>query len=367
MRVPYSYLDRQFTNIEPILDDIRKLVASGDFTLGAPVAEFEARFAKHVGTRHAIGVDSGTDALTLALQAVGVRAGDEVITAPNTFIATVGAIVAAGARPIFVDVNAEHNIDPALIERAMTPRTRALVPVHLSGNPADMPTILDIARRRGVPVVEDACQAFTAAIDGRAVGSFGAVAAFSLHPLKPLNVWGDGGVITTDSDAIAAELRLRRNHGLRDRDTVDVFGVNSRLDSLHAVVGNHLVDAVPAITERRIQHARRLDGRLSALTGDITIPPRRRGVRHVYQTYVVQARRRDELLRFLQAQGVEAKVHYPVPVHLQPASRELGGKPGDFPVCETQAREIITLPAHQHLTDDEVDYVAEQVTKFYGR
>jgi dTDP-4-amino-4,6-dideoxygalactose transaminase len=367
MRVSYSYLDKQFADPDAILADIRELVRRGDYTLGAAVAEFEARYARMVGVRHAVGVGSGTEALTLSLQAVGVRPGDEVVTAPNTFVASVGAIVAAGARPVFVDVNAEHTIDVALIERALTPRTRALLPVHLSGNPADMPAILDIGRRRGVPVVEDACQAFTAAIDGRAVGTFGTAAGFSLHPLKPLNVWGDAGIIVTDSAALAEHLRLRRNHGLRDRDTVEIFGVNSRLDTLQAIVGLHLLDKTAAVTERRIEHARRLDAGLAPLAPRITIPPRRPGIRHAYLTYVVQAQDRGGLVRFLSERGIEAKIHYPVPVHLQPAAEDLGYKAGDFPECERQAREIVTLPAHQYLTNDQLDYVVEQVREFYSR
>ncbi|HET7874921.1 MAG TPA: DegT/DnrJ/EryC1/StrS family aminotransferase [Methylomirabilota bacterium] len=368
MRVPYSYLERQFADkVDAILADLRALVRTGDYTLGQAVGEFEGRYARILGVRHAIGVNSGTEALTLALQAVGVRPGDEVITAPNTFIASVGAVVAAGARPVFVDVNTEHNIDPSLIEAAITPRTRALLPVHLSGNPADMPAILEIARRRGLAVVEDACQAFTAAIDGRPVGSFGEAAGFSLHPLKPLNVWGDGGMIVTSSDALADHLRLRRNHGLRNRDTVEIWGVNSRLDTIQAIVGLHLLDDILAITDRRIENAHHLDAGLTRLAPEITIPPRRPGVRHAYLTYVVQARDRDGLVRFLLERGVEAKVHYPVPVHLQPAAKDLGYKLGDFPVCERQAREIVTLPAHQHLTPAELDYVIEQGGRFYGR
>lgn len=366
-RVPYSYLERQFADVDAILEDIKALVATGDFTLGAAVVDFEARFARLVGTRHAVGVNSGTEALTLALAGVGVGPGDEVITAPNTFIATVGAIVAAGARPVFVDVNREHNIDPRLIEAAITPRTRALLPVHLEGNPADMAAIGAIAERHRLAVVEDGCQSFTAAIDGRRVGTFGRAAGFSLHPLKPLNVWGDAGMIVTDDDALADHLRLRRNHGLRDRDTVEIFGVNSRLDTLQAIVGGHLLDGVLAATARRIAHAQRLDAGLADLAGDVTIPPRRAGVRHVYQIYVVEARDRNGLLEFLLDRGIEAKVHYPVPVHLQPAARDLGYRLGDFAVCEQQARDIITLPTHQHLTDGEVDYIVEQVRRFYGR
>lgn len=366
-RIAYSYLDRQFADVEDILDDLRALVASGDFTLGAALGEFETRFARLVRTRHAIGVGSGTDALTLALRAVGVGPGDEVITAPNTFVATVGAIVAAGARPVFVDVGRDHNLDPTRLDAAITPRTRAVVPVHLEGNPADMPAIGAIAARRGLVIVEDACQALTAAIEGEFVGGFADAGAFSLHPLKPLNVWGDGGVIVTDSDAIADRLRLRRNHGLRGRDTVECWGVNSRLDTLQAVVGLHLLGGVMAATDRRIQNARRLDAGLADLRPFVTIPPRRPGDRHVYQIYVIEARDRDELLRFLVGRGVEAKVHYPVPLHLQPAARGLGYRAGDFPECERQAREILTLPAHQHLEDDEIDFTIEQVHDFYAR
>jgi len=174
-------------------------------------------------------------------------------------------------------------------------------------------------------------------------------------------------MIVTDSDTLADHLRLRRNHGLRDRDTVEIFGVNSRLDTLQALVGLHLLDTTGAVTERRIGHARRLDAGLAPLAPHITVPPRRPGVRHAYLTYVVQAQDRDGLVRFLVERGVEAKVHYPVPVHLQPAAKDLGYKPGDFPVCERQAREIVTLPAHQHLTFDQLDYVVEQVTEFYSR
>jgi dTDP-4-amino-4,6-dideoxygalactose transaminase len=367
MRVPFSYLERQFAEADAIIEDIRALVRAGDFTLGRAVAEFEARFAKAVGVRHAIGVGSGTEAITLALQAAGVRPGDEVVTAPNTFIATLGAIVAAGARPVFVDVDEQHALDPARLEAAITPRTRAIVPVHLWGNPADMPAILAIADRCGIPVVEDACQSFTAAIDGRAVGSWGVAGAFSLHPLKPLNVWGDGGVIVTDSDALAEHLRLRRNHGLRDRDTVEIFGVNSRLDTLQAIVGNHLIDRVTAITDARIANAARLDAGLAPLADVVRHAPRRARARHVYQIYVVRAQRRDELVRFLNERGVEAKVHYPVPLHLQPAAQTLGYKRGDFRACEAEADEIVTLPAHQHLGAAELDDVVEQVRSFYRR
>src|SRR5581483_4645953 len=215
--------------------------------------------------------------------------------------------------------------------------------------------------------VEDACQAVGASIDDRPVGSFGDAAAFSLHPLKNINVWGDGGVIVTRSQSLAAVLRLQRNHGLVSRDEVEVFGVNSRLDTLHAVIGNRLIATLPWITERRIANAQRLDAALADLGDDVRIPRRRAGVRHVYHLYVVRAARRDALVAHLNAEGVEAKIHYPIPMHLQPAARYLGHRAGDFPVAEADARSIVTLPAHQHLAEAEIDHVAASVRAFYGR
>ena len=365
MRVPYSYLKRQFADVETYLDDIRAVVASGDFTLGAAVSQFEENFARLTGLPHVVGVASGTDALMISLKAVGVGPGYEVITAPNTFVATVGAIVMTGARPVFVDVNEVYAIDPAKIEAAITPRTKAIMPVHLSGNPADMPAVMEIAQRRGLAVVEDAAQAILATIDGKHVGSFGAAAGFSLHPLKNLNVWGDGGLIATTSAEMAEKLRLWRNHGLKGRDEVAFYAHNSRLDSLQAVVGNRLLGQVEEITARRIANARRFDETFKELAEFITIPTRDERFREVYHTYVLQAKDRDGLVAHLLDNGVEVKVHYPIPLHLQEASKGLGYCAGDFPVCEEQCRTIFTLPVHQHLTEAELDHVIEQVHRFY--
>ncbi len=366
MRVEYSYLGRQFAEIDETLDRIRALVRSGDFTLGQPVAEFERRFAKLQGARYAIGVNSGTDAIALSLKALGVGPGDEVITAANTFIATAGAIVQVGARPVFVDVDETYNIDPNQIERAITSRTKALLPVHLCGRPADVPAVLDIARRHDLPVVEDAAQAINAAIDGTFVGNFGVTGCFSLHPLKNLNVWGDGGIIVTNSPEVEQRLRLIRNHGLANRDVVEIFGVNSRLDSLQAVVGLSLIDQAVDITNARIANAQRYDAAFADLAPHVTLLPRSARIREVYHTYVIQAQDRDDLLAFLLDHDIEAKVHYPTSLHLQPASRQLGYKEGDFPVAEAQARSILTLPVHQHLERDEVEYVIGCVRQFYG-
>ena len=366
MRVPYSYLDQQFAEVDTYLSDIRDLVMSGDFTLGAAVSEFEERFAELCGLPYAVGVSSGTDALAMSLEAVGVGPGDEVITTPNTFVATVGAIVMTGARPVFVDNNEEYTIDAGLIEEAITPRTKAIMPVHLTGIPADMPAIMEIADRRGIPVIEDAAQAILASINGKHVGSWGETAGFSLHPLKNLNVWGDGGVIVTRSAELAERLKLMRNHGLADRDTVVLYGQNSRLDSLQAVVGNRLISETHPITDSRIANAMRYDQGLADLGEYVKIPARKPGVKQVYHTYVIQASDRDGLLHHLEAQGIEAKVHYPIPMHLQKASENLGYKQGDFPVCERHCGTILSLPVHQHLSSEQVDWAIGQVHEYYS-
>ena len=365
IRVKFSYLDRQFDEVDLYLKEIQDLVKSGDFTLGKPLVEFERRFAELCGMPYAVGVASGTDALQLSLEILGIGPGDEVITTPMTFIATVGAIVMAKARPVFVDSEDGFVIDASKIEAAVTRRTKAILPVHYTGNVADMPAISKIAARHGLKMIEDACQSIKATLDGKPVGSWGETACFSLHPLKNLNVWGDGGMIVTRSKELAEKLRLYRNHGLVNRDEVLIFGHNSRLDTLQAVVGNRLIGDVEAITERRIAVAGRYDEAFRELEGFIQIPRRRKGVKHVYHLYLVRVKRRDELLNFLNQNGVEAKVHYPIPVHLQEAARSLGYKRGDFPVCEEDCRNIITLPAHQHLTDEEIEYTIEQVRSFY--
>lgn len=365
MNVPYSYLDQQFANIDDYLEDVRTLVQSGDFTLGKPVTEFEERFAKLCGLPYAIGVGSGTDALILSLKMIGVGPGDEVITAPNTFISTVGAIAMVGARPIFVDNNQEYTIDADKIEQAITPKTKAILPVHLTGCPADMPRIMAIAKRHNLLVVEDAAQAILAKIDGKHVGSWGETACFSLHPLKNLNVWGDGGVIVTRSAELCRKLKLFRNHGMNTRDEIEFFSHNSRLDSLQAVIGNRLIREVENITNKRIANAQQYDEAFKDLKEHITIPPRRPNVQQVYHTYVLRVKNRDELLRHLIEWGIRAKVHYPIPVHLQRAAAYLGYKKGDFPVCEKDCKTIITLPVHQHLTPEELEHVIDCVRAFY--
>jgi len=239
------------------------------------------------------------------------------------------------------------------------------MPVHLTGNPADMPRIMEIANRHNLYVIEDACQAVSASINGQPVGSFGIAGCFSFHPLKNLNVWGDGGIIVTDSKELFDKIVLLRNHGLKNRDEVELFGFNSRLDTLQAIVANRLLNVLDTITNIRIRNAKIYDDALSNIVEYITIPPRKSNVKQVYHTYVILAKQRNKLGAYLAEKGIEAKVHYPIPIHLQQASKYLGYKEGDFPVCEAQAKSIITLPVHQHLTDDEITYVIDNIRRFY--
>jgi aminotransferase EvaB len=365
MRVSFSYLSRQFADVDSYLADVRKLVLSGDFTLGKVVTDFEHQFAALCHMPYAIGVGSGTDALILSLKILGIGAGDEVITAANTFIATVGAIAMTGAKPVFVDSDDGYTIDPHLIEAAITPRTKAILPVHYTGNVANMPAIMKIAKKHGLIVVEDACQSISGAFDSNPVGSWGETACFSLHPLKNLNVWGDAGVIVTRSDELNRKLRLFRNHGLVNRDEVEFFGHNSRLDSLQAVIGLRLIAQTQFITSQKIANARRLDESFADLPDFIRIPKRPANIKHVYHLYILRVNRRDELLAYLQQNGIDARVHYPIPMHLQKSAAHLGYKRGDFPVAERDSEESITLPAHQHLTDDELEYMIQKVRNFY--
>jgi len=365
-RVPYNYLPEQFADIEAIVAEWRQLAATTEFTLGPWVEAFERKFAAFVGARHVISTNTGTDALILGLRAVGVGIGDEVITVTNTFYATVGAIVAVGARPVFVDCDERYQIDVARLPTAITSKTKAIVPVHWAGCSPDIVAIMDIANAHGIAVVEDACPAVGASIGGRHAGTFGACGAFSMHPLKPLNVMGDGGMVATDRDDLAAWMRKYRNHGMVNRDHIEFWGVNMRLQPLQAIVGSHVLDTVPEIVRRRGANAKLLDAGLSRLNEFVTVPERPTGNVEAYQLYQASFARRDDLLRFLIERGIEAKVHYPLPLHLQRAARSLGHKPGDFPVSERQAAEILTIPAHQYIAAEQIHYVMEQIGHFYG-
>jgi dTDP-4-amino-4,6-dideoxygalactose transaminase len=365
VKVPYLSLQSQFQD-EVLWVAVKKQIDACQFILGPEVERFESRFADLCGVPFAICVNSGTDALFLALRALDVGPGDEVITVPNSFIATTGAIVASGAKPVFVDVGPDYNMDVALIKAAISSRTKVILPVHLTGNPADILNITAIASENNLRIVEDAAQAVGAMIGGGRVGSFGDFGCFSLHPLKNLNVCGDGGVVTTKSAELAEKIRMLRNHGLKNRDEIEFFGYNSRMDSLRAAVANHMMEKLEGVMGVRQRNARIYDARLSELDGFVILPPRRKDAVPVFHTYVVQVQKRASLISYLAEHGVETKVHYPVPNHLQKPCREWGHRKGDFPVCERQAEMIISLPIHQFLEEEHIRYVTDLVRSFYG-
>ena len=362
--INHNYLEEQFADHEVIWTKMREVVLRGDFTLGSEVDLLEKEYANLCATRHAIGVGSGTDALFLSLKVLGIGEGDEVITTAFTFYATIGAIVTAGAKPVFCDIGDDHNINAALIEAKITPATKAILPVHWSGKPCDMDAIEALASKHNLAIVGDACHAISATYKGRTAGSLGTLACFSFHPLKNLNVWGDGGIITTNSDILADKLRLMRNHGLVGRDECRMFAYNSRLDTIQAVVARHLLNKIHHITEARVEHADYFDQKLSAVA-QIIIPQRDAEIYQVYHIYSICCQRRSELQKYLIENGVDAKVHYPVPMHLQPAADYLGHKKGDFPIAERIADNTLSLPVHEFITRDQQDYVIKLIKAFY--
>jgi len=366
MLVNYGYLHQQFADVGDYFEELHRWVPTGEFTLGTFVDKFEKKFADYLGVKHVISTNTGTDALILALKASGIQSGDEVITVTNTFYATVGAIIAAGAKPVFVDCDERMQINPDLIEQAITTKTKGIMPVHWMGCPADMDRIMEIANRHNLVVVEDACPAVGAEIDGKRCGSFGNASGFSFHPLKPLNVWGDGGSIATNDDEITKFLKSYRNHGMTDRDHNEMWGINSRMQPFQAIVGAKVLDTVDHSNSIRIRNAQLLDDGLKNLEGCISIPDRHSKYKDVYQLYVIRAQKRDELLKYLQSKEIECKVHYPLPLHLQKAAQNMGSKKGDFPESEKQAEEIITLPAHQFINPEQVEYMIQEIHSFYA-
>jgi dTDP-4-amino-4,6-dideoxygalactose transaminase len=365
MKVRYSYLKEQFFNAEDLWVKLKKFVSTGDFTLGKPLKNFEKKFAKLMDVKYAIGVNSGTDAIKLSLKVLGIKSGDEVITAANTFVATVGAITELGAIPVFVDCDDTFCMNISLLEKVITKRTKAIIPVHFTGYMTDMIKLKKITKKYKIPIVEDACQSILASINGKKSGSWGDLGAFSLHPLKNINVWSDGGVITTNKIEYYKKLLLLRNHGLESRDKVKICGYNSRLDTFQAVVGNWLLPKAHSIANTRIKNALFYDKNLKMIP-QITIPPRPKNFKLVYHLYIVFAKDRDNLLKYCLKNGIEAKVHYPIPIYRQSALKFLKYKKGDFPVTDSHAENIITFPCDQHISLNQMNYVISTVKNFYN-
>ncbi|MCX8067101.1 MAG: DegT/DnrJ/EryC1/StrS family aminotransferase [Anaerolineae bacterium] len=366
--IPSFDLTRQYVSLKEEIDAaIARVLARGRFILGEEVTAFEQEFAAACGVAHAVGVASGTDALYLALRACGIGPGDEVITVSHTAVATVAAIELAGARPVLVDVDPRrYTMDPAKVEERITPRTRALLPVHLYGCPADMAPLLEIARRYGLFLIEDCAQAHGAYYRGRPVGSWGDIAAFSFYPTKNLGAFGDGGAVVTNDSTLARRVQLLREYGWARRYVSHIRGTNSRLDEIQAAVLRVKLRHLEAWNERRRQIAALYSEYLAEATRwGLVLPGEPENAHHVYHLYVVRHPQRDALQAFLRERGIGTLVHYPVPVHLQPAYADLGYREGSLPVSEALAREVLSLPMYPELTDEEVQRVAEAVREFF--
>jgi dTDP-3-amino-3,4,6-trideoxy-alpha-D-glucose transaminase len=336
---------------------LARVLDSGRFILGPEGEALEGELARALGAANAVGVGSGTEALQLGLTALGVGAGDEVVTSPLSAAFTALAIVAAGARPVFADVDPlTLNISPEATERAVTPRTKAIMPVHLYGHPADMDPILALARDRRLHVLEDACQAHGALYKGRPVGTLGGLGALSFYPTKNLGALGDGGALLVEDAALADRLRRLRNGGQSDRYRHELLGINSRLDELQAAILRVGLRHLPAWNERRRALAALYASELAG--AGVTLPREQPYAHAVYHLYVVRHPRRDALAAALQERGVGTLIHYPIPLHLQPAFSDLGGRGGDFPVAERAAREILSLPLFPELSDAQAQAVA---------
>jgi dTDP-4-amino-4,6-dideoxygalactose transaminase len=364
MNIPFVDLQTQYQSLKPEMDAaVLAVMQRGDFVLGGAVTEFERAFAEYCGAPHCVGVDSGYSALELIVRAYDIGPGDEIIAPANTFIATTLAISNTGATPVLVDCDPEtYNIDVTQIEAAITPRTKAIMPVHLYGQTADMDAILAIARKRGLYVFEDAAQAAGARYKGRRAGSLGDAAGFSFYPGKNLGAYGDGGAVTTHSAEIAEKIRLLRNIGQKVKYYHEVKGFNNRLDTMQAAV---LKVKLPHLDDWNASR-RRAAATYADLLADLPLvmPSTADYAEHIFHLYVVRVSNREALMDHLRSKGIASGLHYPIPIHLQPAYSELGYSRGDFPVTEAYADTIVSLPIYPELDDAKVAYVVEAIREF---
>ncbi len=368
MKVPFLDLKAQLVPIkEEIKQAINEVIDNTAFAGGPFVEKFEKSFAAFCGSKYAIGVGNGTDAIWLALLALGVGEADEVITAPSTFIATAEAISFAGADPVFVDIDPDTcNMDPAKLECAITPRTKAIIPVHLFGQPADMDPILEVAKKHNLPVLEDACQAHGALYKGKKAGTMGIAGCFSFYPGKNLGAFGEAGAVVTDDEELAKKIKVLRDHGQPQKYHHDVIGWNARMDGIQGAVLSVKLKYLDKWNEARRANAKKYD-KLLAGVSEIRLPVEKDYARHVYHLYALRDPKRNALMTFLGEKGVATGIHYPVPLHMTKAYEYLHLKPGSFPVAELAASEFVSLPMFPELTDDQISYVCQCVKEFHSK
>lgn len=367
MKIPLVDLRAQYETIKPEIDAaIQRTIEKTAFILGPEAKNFEQHFAEFCKVKHAIGLDSGTAALHLAMLALDIGAGDEVITTAHTFIATAEPISLLGARPVFVDIDPRtYNLDPDKLQAAITPRTKAIIPVHLYGQPAEMDAILDIARVRNIPVIEDAAQAHGATYRERVVGTMGLMTGFSFYPGKNLGAYGDAGALVTNDDALAKKIRMLRDHGRTSKYEHEITGYGFRLDGMQGAILDAKLKHLPQWNAARRAHADYYTELLSNVDDSIVTPYEPPHVQAVYHLYVIRTRKRDELLQYLKEREIEAGIHYPVPLHLQPVYKNLGYARGAFPETEQAARDILSLPMYPELTHAQMERVVDTMREFY--
>ena len=364
MQIPFVNLAKQFSSIEnELVQNFIDIGRSGGYIMGEVLETFEKNAATFLEVKHVLGVADGSDALFLIMHALGIGEGDEVITAPNSFIASAWTIVSTGAKPVFVDVDQDLNINPKLIELAINEKTKAIMPVHLAGRPAKMDEINAIAKKYNLFVIEDSAQAIGARYKGKRVGGLSNAAGFSLHPLKNLGIYGDGGLIATNDDILYEKLKKLRNHGLINRDECEVWGYNSRLDTIQAAFANTKLKYLEKWNARCHEIATIYKNNLIG----IETPVDQEWEYCVYHNFVIKTINRDLMMQYLKENGVDTRVHYPIPIHLQNAAKELGYKIGDFPNTEIFSKTMISLPIYPELTDEEVYYVVEKVNSFNSK
>lgn len=364
--IPFVDLKIQYRSIQDeIKAGINAVLEQTNFILGEPVAGFEKEFAKFCDSDYCIGVASGTDALHLALRALNIGEGDEVITAANTFVATVLAISYVGAKPVLVDIDPEtYNIDLDKINEKITSRTKAIIPVHLYGRPVDMKRLIKIASNFNLKIIEDACQAHGATLNERKIGSYGIAGCFSFYPGKNLGAYGDGGAIITSDGKIYEKLKMMRNYGSPLKYHHDFIGYNSRLDTLQAAILNVKLKYLEGWNNKRFTNAKLYNEKLSE-TGDLALPNLNNTDSHVFHLYVVRTKKRDELLKYLNENGIQAGIHYPIPIYSLAAYSHLGLSKKDFPVTEQYSKEIISLPMFPELTEEQIDTITGLIKKFF--
>ena len=364
MKINYVNLPQQYKiERKKILSIIDKTLATGQYVGGDEVQKFEKNISKLLKVKFCVALNSGTDALTLGLHAMGIRKNDEVITTPNSFVASTAVIVHLGAKPVFVDVKNDQCINPELIEKSITKKTKAIMVVHLTGRVCEMDKILRISKKYNIPIIEDAAQAVGSKYKNKMAGSFGKVACFSAHPLKNLNALGDSGYLTTNSKKIADLLKDLRNHGMTKRNKIENFGYVSRMDNLQAAILNFRLNNLDKINNKRRKNAKFYMDNLNKKF--VYMPKENPNEFNTYHTFVVQVANRTKLKNYLEKKGIETSIHYPIPIHLQPAAKKLKYKLGDFKVTETQSKKILTLPVNQFLKKNDLKKICREINNFY--